>query len=53
MMTRFSPTQQRAFDALQHAFPIGNVFVLQGDAGMGKTTVLRSSKAFTAERSCP
>ncbi len=35
------PAQQMAFDVLQHAHPIGNVFVLHGDAGMGKTTVLR------------
>lgn len=41
MMTRLSPTQQKAFDVLQHAHPIGNVFVLHGNAGMGKTTVLR------------
>ena len=41
MMTRLSPTQQKAFDVLQYARTIGNVFVLHGDAGMGKTTVLR------------
>jgi SpoVK/Ycf46/Vps4 family AAA+-type ATPase len=41
MMTRLSPAQQKAFDLLQHALPIGNVFVLNGGAGMGKTTVLR------------
>ena len=41
MTTRLSPTQQKAFDVLQHAYPIGNVFVLHGHAGMGKTTVLR------------
>lgn len=41
MMTRLSPAQQKALDALQNALPIGNVFVLTGDAGMGKTTVLR------------
>src|SRR5262245_17031173 len=41
MMTHLSPAQQKAFDVLQHARPIGNVFVLHGHAGMGKTTVLR------------
>ncbi len=41
MMTHLSPAQQKAFDVLQYARPIGNVFVLHGDAGMGKTTVLR------------
>lgn len=39
--SRLSPAQQRAFDVLQNALPIGNVFVLTGDSGMGKTTVLR------------
>jgi len=41
MMTRLSPAQQKAFDILHHALPIGSVFVLHGHAGMGKTTVLR------------
>jgi ATP-dependent 26S proteasome regulatory subunit len=41
MTTQLSPVQQRAFDVLQDAYPVGNVFVLQGGAGMGKTTVLQ------------
>jgi SpoVK/Ycf46/Vps4 family AAA+-type ATPase len=41
METRLSPAQQRAWDGLQHAHAVGNVFVLYGGAGMGKTTVLR------------
>ena len=41
MTTQLSPAQQKAFDVLQHARSIGNVFVLHGHAGMGKTTVLR------------
>jgi transitional endoplasmic reticulum ATPase len=41
MATRLSPAQQKAWDALQQAHAVGNVFVLHGDAGEGKTTVLR------------
>lgn len=44
MMTRLSPVQQKAFDSLQHALPIGSVFVLQGGAGTGKTIVLDEVK---------
>jgi SpoVK/Ycf46/Vps4 family AAA+-type ATPase len=40
-MKHLNPAQQKAFDILQHALPIGNIFVLSGNAGMGKTTVLR------------
>ncbi|HTU21654.1 MAG TPA: ATP-binding protein [Gemmataceae bacterium] len=43
MMAHLNQAQQKAFDVLQHAHPIGNVFVLHGDAGMGKTTVLREA----------
>lgn len=41
MLTILSPAQQKAFDVLQRALPIGNVFVLNGESGTGKTTVLR------------
>lgn len=36
------PAQQVAFDALFGALSDGNVFVLSGDTGTGKTTVLRA-----------
>src|SRR4029453_11111148 len=36
------PAQQTAFDALSGALGDGNVFVLSGDSGKGKTTVLRA-----------
>src|SRR5579871_5858706 len=37
-----SPAQNRAYSGLIHALPIGNVFVLWGGVGKGKTTVLRA-----------
>jgi SpoVK/Ycf46/Vps4 family AAA+-type ATPase len=40
-MAQLSPAQQSASAALAEAWPVGNVFVLSGDAGKGKTTVLR------------
>src|SRR5947207_1205532 len=36
------PAQQTAFDALTAALADGNVFVLSGGTGQGKTTVLRA-----------
>src|SRR5262249_55545214 len=36
-----SPTQQRAYDGALRALSIGDVVVLWGGTGMGKTTVLR------------
>jgi transitional endoplasmic reticulum ATPase len=35
-----TPAQQRAADGLLHGIPAGDVFVLRGAAGTGKTTVL-------------
>ncbi len=35
------PAQKHALDGLLEALPIGNVLVLYGETGMGKTTVLR------------
>src|SRR5262249_53896638 len=40
MTTQLCPAQQRAFDGLCAGLSAGNVFVLSGDNGMGKTTVL-------------
>ncbi len=40
-MTKLCPAQQTAVDGLVDTLPIGNVFALWGDAGSGKTTVLR------------
>jgi transitional endoplasmic reticulum ATPase len=34
------PSQQRAYDGLIASLPVSEILVLQGDAGMGKTTVL-------------
>jgi ATP-dependent 26S proteasome regulatory subunit len=41
MPTRLSPSQQRAYDELRRLLPLGNVFVLSGGVGVGRTTVLR------------
>ncbi len=41
MTTRLCPAQQEAYDGLRHALKYGSVLVLYGDAGMGKSTVLR------------
>ncbi|HVS33937.1 MAG TPA: ATP-binding protein [Gemmataceae bacterium] len=41
MSVRLIPSQQRAYDELQRLLPLGNVFVLAGDEGVGRTTVLR------------
>jgi len=45
MSTRLSPVQQKAFEVLQDAHAVGNVFVLHGEAGRGKTTVLREMES--------
>lgn len=42
METSLCPAQQAAFHGLASALPDGNVFVLSGGDGMGKTTVLRA-----------
>jgi transitional endoplasmic reticulum ATPase len=41
------PAQQRAFDDMTSALPDGDIFVLSGDTGMGKSTVLRALHATT------
>jgi SpoVK/Ycf46/Vps4 family AAA+-type ATPase len=41
MTTSLCPAQQHAFDSLTSALGDGNVFVLSGAAGTGKTTLLR------------
>jgi predicted AAA+ superfamily ATPase len=41
MEIQLSPVQQLAFDGLLAGMPLGNLFVLGGAAGTGKTTVLR------------
>jgi len=40
MNIKFSPAQQEAFDNLSRLLTIGNVFVLYGAVGAGKSTVL-------------
>jgi ABC-type proline/glycine betaine transport system ATPase subunit len=41
MDDKLCPAQQQAFDWLLRLLPMGNVFVLYGGSGSGKTTVLR------------
>jgi ATP-dependent 26S proteasome regulatory subunit len=41
MSVRLSPSQQRGYDELLRLLPLGNVFVLAGNDGLGRTTVLR------------
>src|SRR5712692_2526169 len=43
MDTKLCSAQQQAFDALRRMLPMGNVFVLYGFTGAGKTTVLRET----------
>lgn len=43
MMVKFSPAQQEAFDLLMHVTDVGNVIVLYGNTGLGKSTVLREA----------
>jgi shikimate kinase len=38
---RLCPAQQQAHDALMGGLPVGNIFLLRGGTGAGKTTVLR------------
>src|SRR5262245_24013980 len=38
---QLTPSQQRAYDELRRLLPLGNVFVLAGNEGAGRTTVLR------------
>ncbi len=42
METQLCPAQQRAFDGLASGLAHNHVFVLSGNTGMGKTTVLRA-----------
>jgi ATP-dependent 26S proteasome regulatory subunit len=41
MSVQLSPSQQQGYDELRRLFPLGNVFVLAGNDGVGRTTVLR------------
>ncbi len=41
MPTPLSPSQQQGYDELRRLLPLGNVFVLAGSDGVGRTTVLR------------
>ncbi len=41
MDDKLCAAQQQAFDTLSRLLPIGNVFVLYGNSGSGKSTVLR------------
>ena len=41
MKTTLTPTQQRTYDALRRDLKVGHLLILSGDAGMGKTTLLR------------
>src|SRR5262245_61826939 len=41
MSVPLSPSQQRGYDELRRLLPSGNVFVLAGNDGVGRTTVLR------------
>jgi len=40
-MMPLSPTQQQAAQALEDLLPLSHVFVVRGDTGMGKSTILR------------
>jgi ATP-dependent 26S proteasome regulatory subunit len=41
MNVQLSPSQKRGYDELRRLLPLGNVFVLAGNDGAGRTTVLR------------
>lgn len=41
MQNSLSPVQQEASDRLDQLLPLGSAFVLSGDSGSGKTTILR------------
>jgi ABC-type transport system involved in cytochrome c biogenesis ATPase subunit len=40
MTMQLCPAQQWAFDGVGMGLSAGNIFVVSGDTGMGKTTVL-------------
>src|SRR5688500_17124688 len=40
-MTELSPTQEKAFNYLTEALPIGKIFVVWSHTGMGRTTILQ------------
>jgi predicted AAA+ superfamily ATPase len=42
MMTTLSPTQQQAYDYFRAEWPHGNVLILHGGTGAGKSTILRN-----------
>jgi transitional endoplasmic reticulum ATPase len=42
MEIRLSPTQRSTYERLNGTLPAGSVFVLSGDAGMGKSTLLEA-----------
>src|SRR5687768_11330534 len=41
MRIELCPAQGAALEQLRQALPVGNVFILYGGTGLGKTTVLR------------
>src|SRR4051794_36669286 len=41
LMTALTPGQQQVYDSVRRAWPLGQVFCVQGAVGMGKTTLLR------------
>src|SRR5436190_12184915 len=43
MPTPLSPTQQQTFDSFLASWPLGNIFSIAADTGMGKTTLLRAA----------
>src|SRR5437870_1279099 len=43
MPTPLSPTQQQTFDSFLASWPLGNIFSLASDTGMGKSTLLRTA----------
>ena len=46
-MAELCPAQQEAYATLMRGLPRGSVFVVRGDTGRGKTTVLRAAHAAT------
>lgn len=46
-MTELCPAQQRAFDEILEALPIGNFFVVWAREGMGKTTIAHALSEVT------
>lgn len=37
---KLCPAQQKAFDYLMEAYPVGHIFAVWAHAGMGRTTIL-------------